>query len=62
MSYSGQNIPESSIKGDKSQLLLLEIEKLHDKTIKPVVDFNENCLFYPIYQKLVNLPDDVTIS
>jgi hypothetical protein len=53
------DIPESSIKGDKSQLLLLEIEKLHDKTIKPVVDFNENCLFYPILSKIGQSPDDV---
>jgi hypothetical protein len=60
MSYSGQNIPESSIKGDKSQLLLLEVEKLHDKTIKPVVDFNENCLFYPILSKIGQSPDDIS--
>jgi len=53
------DIPESSIKGDKSQLLLLEIEKLHDKTIKPVVDFNENCLFYPILAKIGQSPDNI---
>ena len=52
-------IPESSIRGDKSQLLLLEIEKLPDKTIKPVVDFNENCLFYPILSKIGQSPDDI---
>jgi len=57
---SDKFIPESSIKGDKSQLLLLEIEKLHDKTIKPVVDFNENCLFYPILSKIGQSPDDVS--
>ena len=59
MSFSGQNIPESSINGDKSQLLLLEVEKLRDKTIKPVVDFNENCLFYPILSKIGQSPDDI---
>jgi len=52
--------PESSIKGDKSQLLLLELEKLPDKTIKPVVDFNDNCLFYPILSKIGQSPDDVS--
>ena len=52
-------IPESSVIGDKSQLLLLEIEKLPDKTIKPVVDFNENCLFYPILSKIGQSPDDI---
>ncbi len=52
--------PASSIKGDKSQLLLLEIEKLPDKTIKPVVDFNENCLFYPILAKIGESPDNVS--
>ena len=52
-------IPESSVKGDKSQLLLLEIEKLSDKTIKPVVDFNENCLFYPILSKIGESPDNI---
>jgi len=50
--------PMSSVKGDKSQLLLLEIEKLSDKTIKPVVDFNENCLFYPILAKVGESPDN----
>ncbi len=53
-------IPESSIKGDKSQLLLLEIEKLPDRTIKPVVDFNDNCLFYPILSKIGQSPDDIS--
>ncbi len=53
-------IPESSLKGDKSQLLLLEIEKLPDKTIKPVVDFNDNCLFYPILSTIGEPPDDVS--
>ena len=52
--------PESSIKADKSQLLLLEDEKLRDKTIKPVVDFNENCLTYPILSKIGKSPDDVS--
>ncbi len=52
--------PMSSIKGDKSQLLLLEIEKIPDKTIKPVVDFNENCLFYPILAKVGESPDNVS--
>jgi hypothetical protein len=53
--------PESTSKPNhKSQLLLLEIEKLHDKTIKPVVDFNENCLFYPILSKIGQSPDDVS--
>jgi len=52
--------PMSSVKGDKSQLLLLEIEKLPDKTIKPVVDFNENCLFYPILAKVGESPDNVS--
>jgi len=51
--------PASSVKGDKSQLLLLEIEKLPDKTIKPVVDFNENCLFYPILAKIGESPDNI---
>jgi len=50
----------SSVKGDKSQLLLLEIEKIPDKTIKPVVDFNENCLFYPILAKVGESPDNVS--
>ncbi len=53
-------IPQSSVKGDKSQLLVLEIEKLPDKTIRPVVDFNENCLFYPILSKIGESPDDIT--
>jgi len=52
--------PMSSVKGDKSQLLILEIEKIHDKTIKPVVDFNENCLFYPILAKIGESPDNVS--
>jgi len=52
--------PLSSVKGDKSQLLLLEIEKIPDKTIKPVVDFNENCLFYPILAKVGESPDNVS--
>jgi len=52
--------PMSSVKGDKSQLLLLEIEKIPDKTIKPVVDFNENCLFYPILAKVGESPDNVS--
>jgi hypothetical protein len=52
-------IPESSVKGDKSQLLLLEIEKLPDKAIKPVVDFNENCLFYPILAKIGESPENI---
>jgi len=52
--------PMSSVKGDKSQLLLLEIEKIPDKTIKPVVDFNENCLFYPILAKIGEPPDNVS--
>jgi hypothetical protein len=52
--------PMSSVKGDKSQLLILEIEKIHDKTIKPVVDFNENCLFYPILAKVGESPDNVS--
>lgn len=51
---------ESSIKADKSQLLLLEIEKLRDKTIKPSIDFNENCLTYPILSKVDKSPDDVS--
>ncbi len=51
--------PVSSVKGDKSQLLLLEIEKLPDKTIKPVVDFNENCLFNPILAKIGESPDNI---
>ena len=59
-SKKSYEIPESSIIGDKSQLLLLEIEKLHDKTIKPVVDFNENCLFYPILSKIGQSPDDIS--
>ncbi|MFB5614073.1 MAG: hypothetical protein ACE5RI_03150, partial [Candidatus Nitrosomaritimum yanchengensis] len=50
--------PKSSFKGDKSQHLLLEIEKLPDKTIKPVVDFNENCLFYPILAKIGETPEN----
>ncbi|MDH3610333.1 MAG: hypothetical protein OEM79_01080 [Nitrosopumilus sp.] len=58
-SKKSYEIPESSIIGDKSQLLLLEIEKLPDKTIKPVVDFNENCLFYPILSKIGQSPDDI---
>jgi hypothetical protein len=57
---SSQNILESSIKGDKSQHLLLEIEKLPDKTIKPVVDFNENFLFYPILSKIGEAPDNTS--
>jgi len=52
--------PMSSVMGDKSQLLLLEIEKIPDKTIKPVVDFNENCLFYPILAKINEQPDNVS--
>jgi len=52
--------PMSSVKGDKSQLLLLEIEKIPDKTIKPVVDFNENCLFYPILATVGESPDNVS--
>jgi len=52
--------PMSSVMGDKSQLLLLEIEKIPDKTIKPVVDFNENCLFYPILAKIGEQPDNVS--
>jgi hypothetical protein len=48
------------VKGDKSQLLLLEIEKLPDKTIRPVVDFNDNCLFYPILSKVGKSPDDIS--
>ena len=52
--------PMSSVKGDKSQLLLLEIEKIPDKTIKPVVDFNENCLFYPILAKIGESPENVS--
>lgn len=55
-----ENIPESSVKGDKSQVLLLEIEKLPDKTIKPVVDFNENTLFYPILAKIGESPDNLS--
>jgi len=51
--------PESSIKGDASQILLLEIEKLPDKTIKPVVDFNESCLFYPVLSRIGESPDNV---
>jgi len=54
-----KNIPESSVHGDKSQVLLLEIEKLPDKTIKPVVDFNENTLFYPILAKIGESPDNL---
>jgi len=53
--------PESSIQGDKSQVLLLEIEKLHDKTIKPVVDFNENTLFYPLLSRIGESPDNFKI-
>ena len=52
--------PESSIKGDKSQVLLLEIEKLSDRTIKPVVDFNESSLFYPILAKIGESPDNLS--
>jgi hypothetical protein len=52
-------LPESSIKGDKSQLLLLEIEKLPDRAIKPVVDFNENSLFYPILAKIGESPENI---
>jgi len=52
--------PMSSVKGDKTQLLILEIEKIPDKTIKPVVDFNENCLFYPILAKIGESPDNVS--
>lgn len=51
---------ESSIKGDLSQQLLLEIEKLPDKTIKPVIDYNDNCLFYPILSSIGKSPDDIT--
>ena len=51
---------QSSFKGDKSQHLLLEIEKLPDKTIKPVVDFNENCLFYPILAKIGEEPENLS--
>ena len=58
--FKNQYIPESSIKGDKSQLLLLEIEKLPDKTIKPVIDFNQNSLFYPILSRVGQSPDDVS--
>jgi hypothetical protein len=39
--------------------LLLEIEKLPDKAIKPVVDFNENCLFYPILAKIGESPENI---
>ena len=53
-------IPESSIKGDKSQLLLLEIEKLPDRTIKPFIDFNESTLFYPILAKIGESPDNIS--
>ncbi|MFB5634978.1 MAG: hypothetical protein ACE5SV_08980 [Candidatus Nitrosomaritimum aestuariumsis] len=59
-SLSIDNIPESSVKGDKSQLLLLEVEKLPDKAIKPVVDFNESCLFYPILSKIGEDPENVS--
>lgn len=55
-----QTYPESSIKGDSSQVLLLEIEKLPDKTIKPVVDFNESNLFYPILSKIGESPDNIS--
>jgi len=54
-----KSFPESSLKGDKSQLLLLEIEKLPDKTIKPFVDFNESTLFYPILAKIGESPDNI---
>lgn len=53
--------PESSIQGDKSQVLLLEIEKIPDKTIKPVVDFNENSLFYPLLSRIGESPDNFKI-
>ena len=56
---TAHNYPESSIKGDSSQILLLEIEKLPDKTIKPVVDFNESSLFYPILSKVGESPDNI---
>ena len=52
-------VPESSIKGDKSQVLLWEIEKLPDKTIKPVVDFNESTLFYPVLSRINESPDNI---
>lgn len=52
--------PGTSIKGDLSQRLLLEIEKLPDKTIKPVIDFNDNCLFYPILLKIGKSSDDIS--
>jgi len=52
--------PQSSIKGDKSQLLVLEVEKLDDKTIKPTVDFNESALFYPILSSVGESPDNIS--
>jgi len=60
-SQTTYTIPEYNIKDDKSQILLLEIEKLYNKTIQPVVDFNDNCLFYPILSKIGHPPDDFSL-
>jgi len=51
---------ESSKMGDLSQRLLLEIEKLPDKTIKPIIDYNDNCLFYPILSTVGKPTDEIS--
>ena len=44
--------------GDKSQHLLFEIEQIPDKTIKPVIDFNNNSVSYPILSKIGQSSDN----
>ncbi len=49
----------SSVEVDKSQHLFFEIEKIPEKTIKPIIDFNENSISYPILTKIGKEPNDV---
>jgi hypothetical protein len=44
--------------GDKSQHLLFEIEQIPDKTIRPIIDFNNNRVFYPILSRIGQASDN----
>ena len=43
----------------KDALLIQEVQKLEDRTIKPFVDYNEGCLFYPILSKIGEVQDNI---
>lgn len=51
-SLKDPNVIHNSAEVDKSQRLLFEIEQIPDKTIKPIINFNDNSVSYPLLSKI----------